>query len=224
VTQLFVALDFASLDKAVRLAKALLDEVDGFKVGPELLYGAGPAALSRIVDLGNPVFADAKLHDIPNTVERATRQLGRLGVRFVTVHGSGGTAMIGAACEGLNRAGVLAVTVLTSLDDSDLAATGVGGGAAEQVGRLAALAASAGAEGVVCSVHELELVGRSAPGLLRVTPGIRVGASHDDQARTASPQDAARLGADIIVVGRPITRADDPVGSAHAIQLSIQNS
>lgn len=221
---LLVALDFASAEEAVRAAKPLASHVGGFKVGLELLLGPGPATVAAIRQLGVPVFADAKLHDIPRTVERAARHLGRLGARWVTVHAAGGLKMIEAAVSGLREgaggrdAGVLGVTVLTSMEPSELATVGVGGTPGKQTARLARLAAAAGAEGVVCAVRELGDVGQVAPRLLKVTPGIRpAGADRDDQARVATPAEAVRRGADLIVVGRPITRAKDPVAAARAI-------
>jgi orotidine-5'-phosphate decarboxylase len=219
-----VALDLPTAEEAVRLAERLAPYVGGFKVGLELLMGPGPATVAAIRRLGKPVFVDAKLADIPNTVEAAARQLGALGARWVSVHASGGADMIKAAVAGLeegargNKTGVLAVTVLTSLDGANLASVGVAGTVGKQTARLARLAAAAGAEGVVCSVRELGDVGQVAPGLLRVTPGIRpAGASPDDQARVATPAEAIKRGANFLVIGRPITRAKDPVAAARAI-------
>jgi len=218
---LIVALDFTTASEAVAMAKRLVAEVGGFKVGLELLLGPGPGIVTALRDLGPPVFVDAKLHDIPNTVGAAARQLARLGARWVTVHGGGGVPMLAAAVAGLEEgaaghpAGVLAITVLTHLTDADLAATGVSGGSGRQTARLAKLAAAAGVEGVVCAVRELGDVAQVAPGLLRVTPGIRPpGFDSDDQSRVSSPEEAAARGADFIVVGRPITRAKDPAAVA----------
>jgi orotidine-5'-phosphate decarboxylase len=219
VPELFVALDVETLEEAVHLATRLESHVDGFKVGLELLLGHGPTAIDRISECGRPIFADAKLHDIPNTVERAARQLARFGARYVSVHGSGGAAMVEAARQGCD--GILVVTVLTSLDDGSLSAVGWRAPVAEQVERLARLASEAGAEGVVCAVNELAVVGDTAPGLLRVTPGIRVDEHRHDQARVATPLEAAREGADILVVGRPITRAPDPIAAAERIRSSL---
>jgi len=224
VSALFVALDVESAEEAVRLATLLSPHVEGFKVGLELLLGPGPAVIGAIRQLGKPVFADAKLHDIPNTVERAARQLGRIGARYVTVQASGGAAMLDAARQGLadgaagNPAGVLAVTVLTSFDDAALGTVGVNGTVGKQVSRLAKLAAAQGAEGVVCSVRELDVVRQVAPDLLRVTPGLRLDNEPDDQRRTATPAEAARRGSDILVIGRPITRARDPVQAVSEIR------
>ena len=224
MTQLFVALDVASIAEAVTLASLLAPHVDGFKVGLELLLSSGPPAVTEIRQFGLPVFADAKLADIPNTVERAARQLGHLGARYVTVHAGGGEEMVAAACRGIidgadgEPAGILAVTVLTSLDDSALLTVGIPGGAAQQTSLLACLAAAAGAEGVVCSVDELEMVREAAPDLIRVTPGIRLDPDHHDQRRVATPEEARRRGSDILIVGRPITSAADPVAIARAIR------
>jgi orotidine-5'-phosphate decarboxylase len=186
----------------------------------------GPAVVAAVGELGKPVFADAKLHDIPNTVGQAAGALGRYGARWVTVHASGGTAMMRAAVEGLGgsapEAGVLAVTVLTSLDEAALRSVGVQDATSVHVARLARLAAQAGTEGVVCSAHELDAVGRAASGLLRVTPGVRpAGGSHDDQARIATPAAAMAAGADLLVIGRPITRAPDPYRAAMQIAAEI---
>lgn len=228
VNPVLVALDLPTAEEAVRMAARLAPHVGGFKVGLELLMGPGPATVVAIRRLGKPVFVDAKLADIPNTVEAAARQLGALGARWVSVHASGGADMIKAAIAGLedgargNEAGVLAVTILTSIDEANLASTGVTGTFGKQTARLARLAAAAGAEGVVCSVRELGDAGQVAPGLLRVTPGIRpTGASPDDQARVATPIAAIKRGADLLVIGRPITRAKDPVAAAEAINQEL---
>ena len=180
----------------------------------ELLMGPGPALIGELRELGRPIFVDAKLHDIPNTVAAAARQLGSAGARWVTVHTSGGRAMMEAAVEGLaggagdQPSGILGVTVLTSLSD--------------QVGRLARLAASAGVEGVVCSTREIRVCAEAAPDLIRVVPGIRPsGVAHDDQARVATPQTAISEGADFLVIGRPITRAPDPAAAAAEIAETI---
>ncbi len=219
-----VALDVPSAEEAVSLAQTLSPHVGGFKIGLELLMGPGPSLLGIVEEYGCPVLCDAKLHDIPNTVNRAARRLGRYGVRWLTVHAAGGPAMLEAAAEGLAEgaggrlAGVLAVTILTSLDDADLAKVGVVGTGGKQVSRLAKLAAAHGVEGVVCSVKELGDVAQVAPGLLKATPGIRpAGVEHHDQTRVATPREAAERGSDLIIVGRPITRAPDPVAAAKRV-------
>src|SRR5688572_27039075 len=169
--------------------------------------GPGPATVAAIRRLGKPVFADAKLADIPNTVRAAARQLGSLGARWVSVHANGGLDMISAAVAGLaegargNETGILAVTVLTSLDGNRLASVGVSGTVGKQTARLARIAAEAGAEGVVCAVRELGDVRQVAPDLLRVTPGIRPSkTAQDDQARVATPAEAIKRGADVLVI------------------------
>jgi orotidine-5'-phosphate decarboxylase len=228
-TGILVALDVTSAEGAVLLAQKLSPYVDGFKVGLELLLGPGPATVAALRLLGKPVFADAKLHDIPDTVKATARQLGNLGARWVTVHATGGGAMMEAAAEGLedgargNPAGILAVTVLTSLDASDLAAVGISSTPGRQVARLAKLAAKSGVEGIVCSVKELGDVAQVAPGLLRLTPGIRVpGADPDDQSRVATVAEAVQRGADFLVIGRSITRAKDPAAAARGIRDEIE--
>ncbi|MEX2533089.1 MAG: orotidine-5'-phosphate decarboxylase [Nitriliruptoraceae bacterium] len=217
-----VALDVDTLDEALRLAKQLTGHVGWFKVGLELFGAYGPDAVRRIATFGN-VFLDLKLHDIPTTVERAARQVAQLGAGLLTVHAGGGETMMRAACDGFGDAGkVLAVTVLTSLSDTDLHAIGCDG-ADIQVVRLAALASASGVPGLVCAPRDLTRV-RAAVGdtVMLVTPGIRLsGSAVDDHARSASPRDALRDGADLLVVGRPITRAHDPVGVAASIAAEL---
>jgi orotidine-5'-phosphate decarboxylase len=223
-----VALDLGSAEEAVRLARAVAPHVGGFKIGLGLLHGPGPATIGALAALGKPVFADAKLHDIPTQVGAAARRLGEHGARWVTIHASGGAAMVEAAVEGLAAgnpaAGVLAVTVLTSLDDADLTAVGIPATPGKLVSRMAQVAAAARCEGVVCSPRELGIVGEVAPELRRVTPGIRPAGTSggDDQARTATPAEAIGFGADLLVVGRPITAAPDPAEAAAALAESIR--
>jgi orotidine-5'-phosphate decarboxylase len=226
---LLVALDLASASEAVRLATRLAGVVGGFKVGLELLMGPGPASIAAIRELGLPVMVDAKLHDIPNTVEAAARQLGRLGARWVTVHGGGGVAMLEAARRGLESgaegrpAGIIVVTVLTSLNGAALSAVGVAASPGKQVARLARLASEAGMEGVVCSVGELGDVAQVGPELIKIVPGIRPsGSEHSDQARVGTPAEAMQRGADYIVVGRPIIKAADPVKAAAALVSGLE--
>jgi len=219
-----VALDTRTAEDAVRLARLLAPLAGGFKVGLELLMGPGPATVAVVSELGRPVFADAKLHDIPTTVAGAARQLGRLGARWVSVHAAGGAAMVAAAASGLadgaggRETGILAVTVLTSLDAAGLAAVGVAATPGAQVARLARLADGAGAEGVVCSVREVGDVAQVAPRLVTVTPGIRrAGSPVHDQQRVATPAEAVRRGAGWLVVGRDVTAAPDPVAALAAV-------
>lgn len=217
---IIVALDLSSVEIAKGLAERLTDSVAGFKVGLQLLTAVGPRAVEDIASLGKPVFADLKLHDIPNTVERAASNIADAGARWVTVHSSGGTEMIQAAVAGMGGTGVLGVTMLTSLDDTDLPAIGVSAGASQYVRSMARLAADAGAEGVVCSPSEVGSL--RDMGVPKFTPGVRpAGSERGDQRRVATPEAAARAGADYLVIGRPITGADDPVAAAREITASI---
>ncbi len=219
---IIVALDFPTLEEANRLAGMLDGHVGGFKVGMELLMGEGPKAIETIAGRGRPVFADAKLHDIPNTVEGAAMRIRDAGARWVTVHSGGGLEMIEAANSGMGDTGVLVVTVLTSLSDSDLPTIGIDAQVADQVVAMTHLAASGAAEGVVCSPAEIISVKGAESGLKVFTPGVRLsGSPPDDQKRTATPQEAVSDGADHLIIGRPITRADDPVETAREIAASI---
>lgn len=231
-TPLIVALDVPELDQAEELARRLEGEVGYFKIGLELFAAHGPRAVRTITTYGS-VFLDAKLHDIPTTVRRSARQLGRLGVSMLTVHATGGRAMMEAAVTGLAEGAhgsgrpdplVLAVTVLTSLDDDDLAAMNQPS-ADEQVPALAKLALAAGAPGLVCAPADLGRVrGAVGDGLVLVTPGIRpAGDDHDDHARAAVPADAIEAGADYLVIGRPILRAADPVTVARSLMGSLES-
>lgn len=227
---IIVALDVPGLDEAVGLARQLKGEVGAFKVGLELFGAHGPEAVRRIGEFG-PLMLDLKLHDIPTTVERAARVLGRLGVWMLTVHASGGATMISAAVTGLTGGAeevgarqplVLGVTALTSLSDDDLSSVGMPP-ARETVPTLARLAATAGAPGLVCAPRDLRAVREAVgPDVTLVTPGVRPeGATTDDHARAATPAEALFDGADHLVIGRPITRAPDPVAAARAITESI---
>lgn len=225
---ILVALDVSTAEEAVRLATSLAPHVGGFKVGLELLMGPGPTVVAALARLEKPVFADAKLHDIPTTVYRAARQLGGLGARWVTAHAGGGRRMLEAARAGLEEgsggraSGVLAVTVPTSLTGEELTETGVASSPGRQTARLAKLAAATGCEGVICSPNELGVIAQVAPGLLRVTPGIRPpGSSQDDQRRTATPTEALQRGADYLVIGRVILRASDPAAAARDILAAM---
>lgn len=227
VTGVIVALDMPDAESAVLMAEKVSDHVAGFKIGLGLLHGPGPLLISALVGLGKPVFADAKLHDIPSQVEAAAKRLGEHGARWVTAHISGGEAMLQAAVRGLNAgagaapAGILGVSVLTSLDDASLARVGIDRSPGKLVAKMAKVADAAGCEGVVSSPKELAIVSDVAPNLLRVTPGIRPRDRDDDQARTMTPTEAVRRGADLLVIGRPITAAPDPVEAAGAISVEI---
>lgn len=228
---LIVALDLPDLEEASALAARLARHVGLVKVGLELFSAHGPHAVTELAAHA-PVFLDVKLHDIPHQVGRAARVLGGLGVSILTVHASGGRAMVAAAADGLaagaDAAGhppplLVAVTALTSLSDDDLDSVGQGT-AGEQVPRLAELAVAAGADGVVCAPRDLGQVRAVlGSGPVVVTPGIRPsGTDHDDHARGASPSQAVAAGADLLVVGRPITTAEDPVAAAQAILRELQ--
>jgi orotidine-5'-phosphate decarboxylase len=220
--RIVVALDVPTLVEADQLASRLAGAVGWFKVGLELFAAHGPAAVEAIRSHG-PVFLDLKLHDIPTTVERAASRVADLGVGLLTVHSSGGPAMVESAVRGLGAGGeVLAVTVLTSMSDADLGAVGAPP-AAQQVPALARLAVGAGAPGLVCAPTDLTTVRAAVGAATRlVTPGVRpAGASADDQARVATPAQAARDGADLLVIGRPITRAEDPAAAAAAIAAEL---
>ena len=227
---ILVALDLRTAEEAARIARSVSQHVAGFKIGLGLLHGPGPGTIAALADLGLPVFADAKLHDIPSQVERAAQQLGSLGARWVTAHAAGGSAMLEAAVSGLatgsdGYAGVLGVTVLTSLDDAGLAAVGIPRSPGQLVSRMARVIEAAGCEGVVCSPLELGVIAEVAPSLTKVTPGIRpAGVTSGDQARTATPDEALRRGADYLVIGRAITAAPDPAAAAAEIAASLQDA
>lgn len=223
----FVALDTPDLSRALELAAAVKPHVGGLKVGLEFITALGPDAVASIVALGLPVFADTKFHDIPNTVAGASRAVAGLGVAMFNVHASGGEAMMRAAKEAAREVNpdvkTIAVTVLTSLADADLQSVGQSVPANAQVKRLANLAKTSGLDGVVCSPKEIALV-REVCGrdFLIVTPGIRpAGADLADQRRVMTPAEAVRAGADVLVIGRPITGAKDPVQAAAAVAAEI---
>jgi orotidine-5'-phosphate decarboxylase len=218
---LVAALDTADFDRLRTLAGALGPEVGVLKVGLEAFTAYGRDAV-RQAAAHAPVFLDLKLHDIPATVGGAARVAADEGVALLTVHASGGQAMIAAAANAAPDVAILAVTVLTSLDDAALAAVGQPP-AAEQVPRLARLAVDAGAAGVVCAPTDVAAV-RDAVGAeaLLVTPGVRPeGSAPDDQARVATPRAALEAGADLLVVGRPITAAQDPAAAARALLAAL---
>lgn len=227
---IIVALDLPTAAQAVDIAQRVSPHVGAFKIGLGLLHGPGPATIDALVRIGRPVFADAKLHDIPSQVRAAAERLGNHGARWVTAHVSGGIDMLQAAVEGLEvgaggaSAGVLGVSVLTSLAKQDLERVGIQRSPGQLVGKMAKVAAAAGCEGLVCSPQELNVVAQAAPGLLRVTPGIRPTEVDDDQARTATPSDAIEKGASLLVIGRPITQAADPAAAAAAILADITRS
>jgi orotidine-5'-phosphate decarboxylase len=222
--EVIVALDVPDEDAALALA-GRLPEGTWVKVGLELFTAAGPDVVARLSDRGHPVFLDLKVHDIPNTAAGAARSAARLGARLLTVHASGGRTMLEAAADaaaeaaeeaGTGRLRLLAVTVLTSLDDAALAEVmGRGAGTEEAVGRLAALARGSGIDGAVASVAECRAV-KAVCGadFLVATPGIRLaGGDVHDQKRVATPAEASAAGSDFLVVGRAITAAEDPAAA-----------
>jgi orotidine-5'-phosphate decarboxylase len=223
--RLAVALDVPSLEAARPLIERLGGEVGVLKVGLELFVAAGPPAVEAVHRAGAGCFLDLKLHDIPATVAKATRAAASLGARYLTLHASAGPAALEAAAGAARGTDtrLLAVTALTSLDETQLRAIGFDPDPAAVVRRLAELATAHGVDGFVCSPHEASLVRELAgPEALVVTPGVRpAGADRGDQRRVATPSAAIRGGADVLVVGRPIRRADDPVAAARAIVAEI---
>jgi len=235
-----VALDFDSLSSAVKFAAKIADLVGMFKIGSQLFTAAGPEAVKEIAALGPGVFLDLKFHDIPNTVAGAVLSAAAInGVQLLNVHALGGTAMMGAAAQsvsaasamGADRPRLLAVTILTSMDQKSMREVGIGGLPKDRVLKLAKLAKKAGVDGVVASVQEARAI-RKACGreFLIVTPGVRPSEPEsgktsasglDDQARTATPTEAIRAGADFLVVGRPILMAADPRTAVQALVEEI---
>ena len=218
------ALDFGSWAEAEPFARAIAPHVGMLKVGLELFTAEGPPVVRAAAALGLPVFLDLKLNDIPATVEGAARSAAATGAALLTIHASGGPEMVRAAVRGAgDRVRVLAVTVLTSLDDAALRAIGLLGPLEAAVVRLARLAVEAGAAGLVCSPQEVAAVRAAVgPGPLLVVPGVRpAGSARGDQARVATPAEAVRAGADVIVVGRPLRDAPDPAAAARAIAAEL---
>jgi orotidine-5'-phosphate decarboxylase len=220
--RIIVALDFRDSASALVLAGRLGNLVQWFKVGLELYLSAGNEIVRALKNQGYSVFLDLKLHDIPNTVAGAVRSVASTGADMLTLHASGGTAMLGAAVEAAEKLSappkLLAVSVLTSMDANQLQAIGVDGSPADQVLRLAALASQAGIPGLVTSPEEVAAVRAAFPELTLVIPGIRPsGSAVGDQKRIATPAAAVAAGADYLVIGRPITQAADPVAAVKSI-------
>jgi orotidine-5'-phosphate decarboxylase len=214
--RLIVALDVSSPAEVQKIVSTLGDSVHIYKVGMQLYTAAGPDIVRELISSGRKVFLDLKFYDIPNTVASAVREARQLGVSMLTVHAAGGTKMLLSASEAAGEKDaqlqVLAVTVLTSMDEQDLHETGVDLPMAEQVARLASIALDAGCAGVVSSAREVKsLRARLGSDFLAVTPGVRpAGTAHGDQARVTTPAEAIAAGATHIVVGRPITAAENP--------------
>lgn len=226
---LAVALDVPDASAALDLVDCLEGACRWLKVGMELYYAAGNSLIEELRGRGYSIFLDLKLHDIPNTVAGAVRSAARAGAELLTVHGCGGGAMLRAAAEAAQAPGaprLIAVTVLTSMDAAELVSVGVAASPAEQALRLARLAQASGMDGMVCSAEEVQSlrqeVGADA---ILVVPGIRPsGASLDDQRRVATPTDAIKRGASLLVVGRPITKAPDPAAAANAVLDEIRSA
>ena len=226
--RLIIALDVDTEDRAAALAAALKDMAGAFKIGFELFSSCGPSVVSRVAKLGVKIFLDLKFHDIPNTVSRAAAVSARLGVFMFNVHALGGYDMMKRSAEsaaaeasrlGIERPKVLAVTVLTSMDDAAIRKVGIGSTAQDEVLMLAALARSAGLDGVVASPAEARAIRAKLGGdFLIVTPGVRPAwSAAGDQKRVATPEEAVAAGATYIVVGRPVTDAADPAEAAGKI-------
>jgi len=223
--KIIVALDVAEPAQALALARTLQPGVGVFKVGLELFTAAGPDIVRELRAMGCNVFLDLKLHDIPNTVARAVDNAVKLGVSFLTLHACGGAGMLQAASDSAHDSSLrlLAVTVLTSLTDADLAQMGINETAAARVMRLAAMAVECNVRGIVCSSHEVKALRSTFPaGVVLVTPGIRpAGSKTHDQKRVATPKEAIKWGADYIVVGRAITDTPDPLAAAKQVADSM---
>lgn len=228
--RIVVALDYADAASALQLVERLEPALCRLKVGKELFTAAGPQLVEKLIAKDFGVFLDLKFHDIPTTVQKACEAASRLGVWMLNVHASGGTAMMQAAREGVAKSGrqplLIAVTVLTSMNQSALKEIGVEGELQNQVLRLASLTKQAGLDGVVCSAQEAQLLKKQlGEDFCLVTPGIRPKtASLDDQSRVVTPSQAVALGADYLVIGRPITQAADPLQALQAIDQELQQA
>lgn len=226
-SKLIVALDFPAAEHALEFIKPLSPELCKLKVGFELFVAAGPDFVKGLVDKGYDVFLDLKFHDIPNTVAAACQSAANLGVWMMNVHASGGDKMMTAAKHALadidSNTKLIAVTVLTSMDEAQLASTNVQSSPQDQVKHLAQLTKQSSLDGIVCSAQEAEMLrGLLGDEFLLVTPGIRpVGSDHGDQSRVMTPADANKAGVSYIVVGRPITQADDPVAVIEQINRDM---
>ncbi len=229
---IFCALDTTDVEKASHLAGALHGAVGGIKLGLEFFIAHGPDGIRRVAG-SIPLFLDLKLHDIPNTVAGAVRAIAPLGAAMTTLHTAGGAAMMKAAADaakdaaaktGGKRPALLGVTILTSLDEAALPRIGMNGPVADAAKRLAVLAQESGLDGAVCSPHEVARLRKlCGPDFKLVVPGIRpAGSVADDQARVMTPKEALEAGADVLVIGRPITSAADPASAARAIAESLR--
>ncbi|MGB7419750.1 MAG: orotidine-5'-phosphate decarboxylase [Erythrobacter sp.] len=220
---IYLALDMLQIDAAKELLTKVKAHVGGVKLGLEFYCAHGPHGVHEIAHMGLPIFLDLKFHDIPNTVAAAMHAVHVYEPVIVTVHASGGRAMMedakAAAADGCK---VVGVTMLTSLDEADLARTGIGGSPTDHVMRLADLAHTAGLDGIVCSGREVKAVRREWKDGFFVVPGLRpAGNGAADQKRTVTPRQARDDGASVLVIGRPISRADDPEAAARAIEATL---
>jgi len=227
--EVYCPLDTPDLAHAEAMAKQVTGAVDGLKIGMEFFYAQGVAGYQALAAHGAPIFLDLKLHDIPNTVASAVRALAPLKPALLNVHGGGGAAMMKAASNAAKEAGddaptMLAVTVLTSLSEADLHDIGVSGSPRDQVLRLASLARANGMDGVVCSAHEITALRQEmGPAFKLIVPGIRpAGSAVNDQKRIMTPVEAQTAGADILVIGRPITSHQNPAQAAQDIAASLR--
>jgi orotidine-5'-phosphate decarboxylase len=220
---IYVAMDTPDLERALDLGRSVGRSVGGLKLGLEFFAANGPGGVTELARLGLPIFLDLKLHDIPNTVAKAIGALRPLSPAVLTVHAAGGQAMLEAAwAAAAPETKVVAVTVLTSLEASDLAAIGVGGEPHEQVERLAELARSAGLDGIVCSGAEVKAAHAAWRDGYFVVPGIRPqGSGTADQKRVVTPRQALDWGASMLVIGRPVTGADDPAEALRTIEAAL---
>lgn len=220
---IYLALDLPRLDAAIALAQKVKGHVGGLKLGLEFFCAHGHHGVHEVAKVGLPIFLDLKLHDIPNTVAGAMQSIHVLEPAIVTIHAGGGRAMMedAKAAAGENCK-VVAVTVLTSLDDGDMTAMGVGGSAYDQALRLADLAQEAGLDGIVCSGHEVAAIHKRWKNGFFVVPGLRpADGKLGDQKRAVTPRAARDAGASVLVIGRPISRAEDPVAAARAIEATL---
>ena len=228
--RIIVPLDTPRLEDALALAARLDPKLCRVKIGKELFVAAGPEAVQRVQERGFEVFLDLKFHDIPNTVAGACRSAAKLGVWMMNVHASGGEAMLRAAREAIESVArpplLIAVTVLTSLSGEDLERIGLSGSVLDNVERLARLTRFCGLDGVVCSAQEARLVRESTgDDFTLVTPGIRLESDRkDDQQRVVTPREAVRLGANYLVIGRPITGSPDPAATLQSIRESLDEA
>ena len=221
---IFVAIDTSDVHRAAAIAREVGGIAGGLKLGLEFFCANGDEGVLRVAEHGMPIFLDLKLHDIPNTVGKAVEAIARLSPAILTVHAAGGKAMMAAAKAAAPASTkVVAVTVLTSLDGTDLAATGISGSAKDQVKRLTELAGEAGIDGIVCSGEEVAAARDTWPEGFFVVPGVRPeGGDVADQKRVVTPFDALNDGASVLVIGRPITGAADPGQAVRDIMASLE--